>query len=133
MLKRLVICIFILILLTGCMPLKTGIHIYNDSTEDQISAEKILEADERLVSTATIIHQKELISGIRVKTFSRYHKKKIEEELKAKLEEVYPEYEITVSADSKIMSETVKVIQNKDNEKIDEQLKRILSLSKEET
>lgn len=131
--RRLVICIFICSVLTGCMRLENGNHIYNDSTVESLPAEKVFEADERLVSTATIIHHNELVSGVTVKTFSRFHKEKIEDELKKKLEEVYPEFEITVSADNKIVHQTVKIIQDKDKKELDEQLKKIVSLLKEET
>lgn len=131
--KRLVICIFISIVLTGCMRLENGNHIYNDSQSDHLAAEKIFATDDRLVSTATIIHDDKLLSGVTVKTFSRLHKQKIEDELTKKLEEAYPEHEITVSADNKIVHETVKIVQNKDKEQLDEQLKRIVSLLKEET
>lgn len=115
------------------MRLENGNHIYNDSTVESLPAEKVFEADERLVSTATIIHHNELVSGVTVKTFSRFHKEKIEDELKKKLEEVYPEFEITVSADNKIVHQTVKIIQDKDKKELDEQLKKIVSLLKEET
>lgn len=133
MMRRFMICIVICSALTGCMRLENGTHIYNDSTVDSAAAEKIFEADERLVSTATIIYQNELVSGVTVKTFSRFRKDKIEEELKKKLEKEYPELDITVSADNKIVHNTVKIIQDKDKTGLDKQLKEIVSLLKEET
>lgn len=133
MVRWLVICIFVSTVLVGCMRLEDGNHIYNDSNAESSPAEEIFEADDRIVSAATILHDQELVSGITVKTFSRFKKKKIEKELKKKLEEAYPEFEVTVSADNKIVHKTAKIIQNNDKEQLSVKLKKIVSLLKEDT
>lgn len=126
--------IFILLFtIAGCSQFEDGVHIYNDSSTESEKAEKIFENDDRLVSANVIFYDKKIVSGVTVKTFSRFHKKKIEKDLKKKLESAYPEYEITVSADNKIVHMTAKLIQNKDNNHVEKELKKIISLLKEET
>ena len=48
---------------------------------------KVFEDDDRLISAIAIFHEKEILSGVTVKTFSRFNKAKIEKELTKKLEE----------------------------------------------
>lgn len=131
--RKIIILLFTCLLVVGCVRLEKGVHIYHISDEDSESAERIFSEDERLVSASAIIHEGKLVSGVTVKTFSRFHKKNIEKELKEKLEEAYPDYEVTVSADNKIVHKTAKIIQNKEEQKLDEQLTKIVSLLKEET
>lgn len=131
--RKIIIFTFMCLLLIGCARLEEGVHIYNDSEADSEEAEKIFMEDKRLVSAGVIIHQKKLVSGVTVKTFSRFQKNKIEKELKEKLERVYPDFEVTVSADNKIVHKTAEIIQNTNKEQLEEQLEKIISLLKEET
>ncbi|WP_155767534.1 hypothetical protein [Sporosarcina ureilytica] len=96
-------------------------------------AEEVFAKEDRLVSTNIIFHDEEMISGVTVKTFSRFHKEKIEKELKKKLKEAYPEFDIIVSADNKIVHKTSKLIQDKDDKNLGKELKKLVSLLKEET
>ncbi len=131
--RNVLLYVFILIVLSGCARLGEGVHIYNHSTADSKLAERIFEEDERLVSTNAIFHNDDLVAGMTVKTFSRFHKEKIEKELKKKLEESYPNLTVTVSADNKVVHKTSQIIQDKEEEQLDEKLKKIVSLLKEET
>lgn len=131
--RKIIIFTVICLLLIGCARLEEGVHIYNDSDSNSEPAEKILTEDQRLVSAGIIMHKGKLVSGVKVKTFSRFKKKKIEKELKGKLEEAYPNLEVTVSADNKIVHKTAEIIQNTDKEQLDNQLDKIVSLLKEDT
>lgn len=131
--RNVLLGLFVIVILTGCARLPDGVHIYNHSTADPHLAEKIFEEDERLVSTNAIFYQEELVSAVTVKTFSRFHKEKIENELKKELEEVYPDLKVTVSADNKVVHKTTKIIQNKNEDQLGESLKKVVSLLKEET
>src|SRR5699024_9351301 len=91
------------ILLVACHPLDTGVHVENYTNEDIAKAERLFEADDRLVRSAIVFHQDRLISAVTVKTFSRFKKRKIEKALQEELEEKYPDYDVTVSADYKAM------------------------------
>ena len=50
-------------------------------------AEEVFINDERLTSAVAVFHENDLITGVTLKTFSRFKKEKIEKELKKKLEE----------------------------------------------
>lgn len=117
----------------GCNRLENGVHIYNNSTATSEQAEEIFSRDDRLVSSNAIFNDNKIISGVTVKTFSRFRKEKIEKDLKKKLKEAYPEFEIVVSADNKIVHMTSKLIQDKDDKNLGKELKAIVSLLKEET
>lgn len=123
--------IFMLVLLYGCS--ENGIKIHNDSSGDVAKAEEVFSADKRLTSAVTVFHDEDLITGVSLKTFSRFKKEKIEKELKEKLEEMYPELDVTVSADRKIWMETNKLIEADNKEAMDEKIDKLKSLLKEET
>lgn len=131
--RKIGLCLLISMMLVGCTQLEKGIHIHSDTEEDHQLAESIFAADDRLARVAAIIHEDKLVVGLTVHTFSRFHKEKIEAELKKKLEEAYPDLEVTVSADNKIVHKTAEIIQNTNKENLEEQLDKIVSLLKEET
>ena len=122
-----------ILMLSGCIRPENVVQIQNETHADDKKVEDIILNDERLVSAVAVFHDDELISGVTVKTFSRFHKEKIEKEIKKDLEKVYPELEITVSADNKIIKETTKLLDEEDQEKLDKKLKKIKSLLEEET
>jgi len=123
--------VFAVILLSGCTG--SGFRIDNNSSEDHAKAEEVLLNDKRLTSAVTVFHENDLLTGVTLKTFSRFKKEKIEKELKKKLEKSYPELDITVSADSKIWMETNKLIESDDKKDQGKKIKELKSLIKEET
>lgn len=128
--RKLVIMVFLVIFLSGCTG--NGIRIYNDSDVDISKAEELFENDDRLMSVTALFHESDLLTGVRVETFSRFRKKKIEKELKKELEKLYPDLDITVSADSKILYETTKVIESNKKD-VGKKIDDLKSLLKEET
>ena len=127
--------VFISLWLVGCHPLDKGVHVDNRSNNEIDTAEQLFEKDHRLVRSAIVLQDEKLVSAVTVKTFSRFHKRKIEKELKKKLEQEYPEHEVTVSADYKAMYMLSKIIEQEEqeNKKVEEQLDEIVKLLKEET
>jgi len=123
----------LILLLTGCVGNVNSIQIQSNTNENIEKAEKVLVNDDRLRSASVIFHNNDLLSGITVGTFSRFHKQKIEKEIKKKLEKAYPEADIMVSADSKIVMETRKISKIKDEKELSEKIKKLLSLVEEET
>jgi len=123
--------VFAVILLSGCTG--SGFRIDNNSSEDHAKAEKVLENDKRLTSAVTVFHENDLLTGVTLKTFSRFKKEKIEKELKKKLEKSYPELDVTVSADSKIWMETNKLIESDNKKNQGKKIEELKSLIKEET
>lgn len=131
--RNVLLFLVIFVVLTGCARLGEGVHIYNHSEAESSPAEKVFQEDERLVSANAIFDEENLVAGVTVKTFSRFHKKKIENELTKKLEESYPDLTVTVSADNKIVHKTSSIIQNKEEEQLGKELEKLVSLLKEET
>ena len=123
----------LILFLAGCVQIEKGVHIQNDTNEDIEKAEQVFENDDRLISTIAIFHEKEILSGVTVKTFSRFNKAKIEKELTKKLEEIYEDFEVTVSADSKIILETKKLLELEKKDKLPKKIKELKTLAKEET
>lgn len=131
--RRVSFYFLLILLLSGCVHPESVVQIQNDTNADDKKVEEVILNDKRLASAVAIFHDKELISGVTVKTFSRFRKQKIEKEVKKDLEEIYPEFDVTVSADNKIIKETTKLLNEEDKEKINKKVKKIKSLLEEET
>ena len=125
--------VVLILLLSGCVRPESGVQIQNDTNVDVMKAEEVFLNDDRLVSAVAVFHEKDIVSGVTVKTFSRFHKKKIEKELKKSLEEDYPEFDVTISADGKIIQETRKLLKQEDTEKLAKKIKKVKTLLEEET
>lgn len=129
--KRINLLLIVLILLAGCSELGTKVENNTDYQKEQL--EKILKADDHVKLAVALIHEKEIIAGIRVNTFSRFQKKKIAAELKKKIEKAYPDLNVTVSADSKVLLETEKLMDKKEKDQYGKKIKEIKSIVKEQT
>lgn len=129
--RKLGLVIVALVMLAGCA--ENGIQIHNDSSEDVRKAEEVFMKDKHLTAVVTVFHNNDLLTGVSLKTFSRLKKGKIEKRLKKKLEQLYPELEVTVSADSKIWLETNKIINSDHDKDIGEKIEKLKLLIKEET
>ncbi|MCZ2257208.1 hypothetical protein KSU66_01735 [Sporosarcina sp. G11-34] len=132
--RRFIIYSSIFLLLSGCVRPTSGIRIQNETNADIGKAEEVFKDDERLASAVAIFHEKEIIAGVSVKTFSRFHKNKIEEELTKRIEELYKDFDVTVSADGKFIYETTKMMNGEAKDKeLSKSIKKLKSLSEEET
>lgn len=129
--RKFSLVIFAVVLLSGCSG--SGFQIDNNSSEDHAKVEEVLINDKRLTSAITTFHENDLLTGITLKTFSRFKKESIEKELKKKLENSYPGLDVTVSADSKIWMEMNKFIDLDDMKEKGKKIKKLKSLIKEET
>ncbi|WP_153731984.1 putative periplasmic lipoprotein [Sporosarcina obsidiansis] len=129
--KKLGMLFILLFLLTGCS--EKGTRIENTTTFNDDQLEKTLDHNEHVKLAIALLHEKDLIAGIRVNTFSRFQKKKIANELKEKLEKEYPELNITVSADSKVLLETQKLINKGKEGEYHKKIEKIKSIEKEQT
>ncbi|WP_432357728.1 hypothetical protein [Sporosarcina sp. UB5] len=121
----------VLFLLSGCIP--NEYKFENRSDEDVGKAEQLLKKDDRLKGVAALFHEDQLLVGIRVKTFSRFNKRKIATEIEKKLKEDYPDLSVFVSADSKILTETNKLILKNDEKGLKKKIEQLISLAEEET
>ncbi|MFJ7932901.1 hypothetical protein [Sporosarcina sp. NPDC096371] len=129
--RKLGLVLITLVMLAGCS--ENGIRIHNDSGEDAKKAEEVFMNDKRLTSAATVFHENDLVAVVSLKTFSRFKKEKIEKDLTKRMEELYPEMDVTVSADSKIRMEINKLVDSDNEKDISKKIEKLKSLLKEET
>lgn len=122
----------IVCLLAGCSS-KVGFKTVNTTEADEKQAEAILKEDSRIKNAVLLIHDDRLIAGLRVNTFERFRKRAIAKEMTDRFKELYPEMDITVSADSKIFMETNKLIEQQNKEQYTKEMKELSQLVKEET
>lgn len=119
-------------MLAGCST-SIGFKTVNTTDVDGQKAEMLLKEDHRIKNAVVLIHDDQLIAGLRVNTFERFKKRKIAKELTKELKKMYPEMKVTVSADSKVLLETNKLIEKEDEQNYSKKMKKISSLVKEET
>ncbi|MFC5604617.1 YhcN/YlaJ family sporulation lipoprotein [Sporosarcina koreensis] len=129
--RQFITLLCVLLLLSGCMP--NEFKFENLTNEDAAKAEELLKKDERVKGAAALFHDDHLLVGIRVKTFSRFNKRKIASEIEKKLKEEYPDLAVFVSADSKILNETNKLILKKDEKGLKKKIHNLITLAEEET
>ncbi|WP_438316342.1 hypothetical protein [Sporosarcina sp. FA9] len=109
------------------------VQINNNTDISEKDVEEIFINDPRLTNVVAVFNEKDILAGVTVRTFSRFKKKKIEKELKEKIEKLHSELNIIVSADQKIIMETKKMIDQTDEKKLKNSIKKLKSLIKEET
>ncbi|MGG0644264.1 hypothetical protein ABE021_10005 [Sporosarcina gallistercoris] len=130
--RKILTLVFILVMLAGCST-SIGFKTVNTTDMDSQRAEKLLKEDKRIKNAVVLIHEDRLIAGLRVNTFERFKKRKIAQELSKELEDMYPDLKVTVSADSKVLLETNKLIEKEDEQNYEEKMEKISALVKEET
>ncbi|WP_413053529.1 hypothetical protein [Sporosarcina sp. 179-K 8C2 HS] len=129
--RQLITMLCVLLLLSGCIPNEYKFENYTD--EDTSEAEELLKGDDRIKGVAALFHDDHLLVGIRVKTFSRFNKRKIAAEMEKKLKKEYPDLSVFVSADSKILTETNKLILKNDERGLKKKIHHLITLAEEET
>lgn len=129
--RQLITILCVLFLLSGCMP--NEYKFENRSDEDASKVEELLKKDDRVKGVAALFYEDHLLVGIRVKTFSRFNKREIAREIEKKLKEEYPDLSVFVSADSKILNETNKLILKKDEKGLKKKIHHLITLAEEET
>ncbi|MDN4606875.1 hypothetical protein [Sporosarcina highlanderae] len=129
--RRLLPIFCIILLLSGCIP--NEFTFENKSGEDSEKAKELIKKDDRIKGASALFYEDHLIVGIRVKTFDRFKKRKIAKELEKKLTKSYPDLAVLVSADSKILTETNKLILKGDEKGTKKKIHELISLTEEET
>ncbi|ARD49120.1 hypothetical protein [Sporosarcina sp. P33] len=129
--KRLSILLILLCFLAGCN--EKGIYIENTTAHDEAALKKVLEGNEHVKLAKVLLYEDELLAGIRVNTFSRFQKKTVASDIKKKLKKDYPDMKVTVSADSKMLLETNKLMNKKEQKHFRKKIDKIKSIEKEQT
>lgn len=130
--RRKWLALSVVFFLSGCST-GVGYQTVNTTSIDEDQAESLLQEDPRIKNAVLLIHEDRLLAGIRVNTFDRFKKRSIAKELTKELENMYPDVKVTLSADSKVLLETNKLIQEKSTSTYTKQMKKITAIVKEET
>lgn len=129
--RYLLLVLSLVLLLAGCVP--NEFRFDNRTDLNSSPAEELVKEDDRIKGAAALFYDDHLIAGIRVNTLSRFNKRKIASELEKSLKDIYPDLSVLVSADSKILTETTKLILKKEDEDVKEDIHELIALVEEET
>jgi len=135
MTKRVWVVIGITLLLSACSnnPSTDFFHAQNDAKEIE-TLEKILEKEESTSESLSVFFDHQLVVAVQVQPLSKFQKSKIEKRLQKKVEKEFPNHEVLVSSDLKIMWELKDLVKKDPNDKaLKKTLKDIQALAKEET
>lgn len=80
-----------------------------------------------------IMVEDELLIAIQVKPWLGFKEQKVEKRLQKEIEEKYPDLNVLVSSDYKMHWETQKLLEEQDEKKVTDELKKLKELAKEET
>jgi len=131
-LKKLALPLLLLFFLMGCNDEKT-LEVNTTSGQEAEEVTTILENEEEIYSGRAIFVEDQLLVAVQAKPWLDYKKTKIEKNLKKKLEERFPEYDITVSSDYKLYWEAKKLLDEENSEIVKEKVEKLKKLKKEET
>jgi len=134
-LKKRTFFFFVPILLAGCSGNDKTIEVYDvlDDAEKRVEVREILDSNEDIYSGTAIFVNNDLLVAVQAKPWLDYKKGKIEKELTNQFEEQFSQLDVLVSADYKLFWEANKLINEEDSKKVEDQVKKLKELEKEET
>ncbi|PYF06513.1 hypothetical protein [Ureibacillus chungkukjangi] len=132
--KKLAAIVLIPLFLIGCSSEQT-IQVAGITTDEEKRAEiESLIRDKKDVYTGTaIMAEDEVLIAIQVNPWVGFKEQKVEKELQKEIEEKYPELNVLVSSDFKMHWETQKLLEEEDEKKVTDEVKKLKDLAKEET
>ncbi|MCM3386551.1 hypothetical protein LG296_05245 [Ureibacillus chungkukjangi] len=132
--KKLAAIVLIPLFLIGCSSEQT-IQVSGITTDEEKRAEiESLIRDKKDVYTGTaIMVQDEVLIAIQVNPWLGFKEQKVEKELQKEIEEKYPDMNVLVSSDFKMHWETQKLLEEEDEKKVTDEVKKLKDLAKEET
>ncbi|SOC35112.1 putative periplasmic lipoprotein [Ureibacillus acetophenoni] len=133
--KKIVFFFFVPLLLAGCSGNDKTIEVYDvlDDAEKRVEVREILDSNEDIYSGTAIFVNNDLLVAVQAKPWLDYKKGKIEKELTNQFEEQFSQFDVLVSADYKLYWEANKLLNEEDSKKVEDQVKKLKELEKEET
>ncbi|MET0786788.1 MAG: hypothetical protein ABWX61_08455 [Paenisporosarcina sp.] len=123
------------LLLSGCSG-DSAIHLLH-AKQDEKELETlrfVLEDEEKMNESVGVFFDHQLVVAVQVHPLSKFRKEKIEKRITDLLKKKFPDHDVFVSSDLKIMWELKDLVEQKPtDEKLKKTLKDIQSLAKEET
>ncbi|MFJ7825175.1 hypothetical protein [Psychrobacillus sp. NPDC096623] len=103
-------------------------------SDNSTSLKPIMQKHDTIHGYKSVINEEAIVVAISINRFDRFNKTKIEKKLTKQIEKAFPEKEVLVSGDQKVMWEVESIIEEKPKkEQLKKLIEKIKSLSKEET
>lgn len=132
--RKALLGISLVLILTGCGDREKVItYSKTDDTQHQHEVEKLFEKDSDIEQVNIVVIENEIFVAMQLKPLKKWNRQKIEDRWQKKLEKQYEGSTVNVSADFKMFWESSKLMEEKDQKKMMEELKHLKKLAKEET
>lgn len=132
--RKALLGIGLILILTGCGDReKVVTYSKTDKTQHQHEVEKLFEKDSEIEQVNIVVIENELFVAMQLKPLKKWNRQKIEDRWQKKLEKQFAGSTVNVSADFKMFWESTKLMEEKDQKKMLEELQHLKKLSKEET
>ena len=132
--RKALLGISLVLILTGCGDReKVMTYSKTDNTQHQHEVEKLFEKDSDIEQVNIVVIENEIFVAMQLKPLKKWNRQKIEDRWQKKLEKQYEGSTVNVSADFKMFWESSKLMEEKDQKKMMEELKHLKKLAKEET
>ncbi|MBD8035647.1 YhcN/YlaJ family sporulation lipoprotein [Solibacillus sp. A46] len=132
--RKALLGISLVLILTGCGDReKVMTYSKTDNTQHQHEVEKLFEKDSDIEQVNIVVIENEIFVAMQLKPLKKWNRQKIEDRWQKKLEKQYEGSTVNVSADFKMFWESSKLMEEKNQKKMMEELKHLKKLAKEET
>ena len=130
-LKNGLFLLFILSILSGCGDKEKFVVYGFSQNEEKIEAAL---KEEEYIDRSTVIQQEDkMLVTVQIKPWDKWKTAKLEKKLQKKFDELYPDTDVTVSADYKLFYEANKIKkEGLSGEEITDRIKDLQKLAKEE-
>lgn len=135
MAKRVWMVMCITIFLSGCSSNPTLKFFHAKDNKSEVETLKtVLVKEEKTSEAIGVFFDHHLVVAVQVRPLSKFSKEKVEKRITKKLKKEFPNHEVFVSSDLKIMWELSDLVKDDPSDKaLKKKLKDIQSLAKEET
>lgn len=130
--KRFLGIIGCVLLLAACTE-NEKITVYDEQSEKTKEIKHLLENSKEVDKANIVVIDDEILVAIQVKPWLSFKEQKTEKEIQEQLKKEMPHYDILVSSDFKLYWETSKIIEEKDYQTVNQKVKDLKKLAKEET
>ena len=132
--KKLAVILLIPLFLIGCSNEPT-IQVSGIAADEakRSEIENLIRDTEDVYTGTAIMVEDDLLVAIQVNPWLGFKEQKVEKRLQKEIEETYPDMNVLVSSDFKMHWETQKLLEEDDEKKATDEVKKLKDLAKEET
>lgn len=130
--KRFLSVLGCVLLLAACTQ-NEKITVYDEQNDKTKEIKHQLENSKEVDKANIVVIDDEILVAIQVKPWLSFKEQKTEKEIQERLTKEMPHYDILVSSDFKLYWETSKLIDEKDHQNVNQKVKDLKKLAKEET